>query len=64
MTCTTYENHCAQACNPDSRTAEGPAMRAARLIAQVGERLFHYRLVRAQLIHRILERPEDRRKSS
>ncbi len=63
MTCTTFDKHCARVHDPDCRAAEGPAMRLARLIARIGERLFHYRLVRAQLIHRILEQPADRRKA-
>ncbi len=63
MTCTTFDKHCEPARGADCRAAERPAMRVARLIARVGERLFPYRLVRAEVIHRILERPADRRKS-
>mgnify|MGYP001820432636 CR=1 FL=1 len=64
MTCTTFDKHCDTAHSPDCRAAERQSTRLADLISRLGEQLFHYRYVRAELIDRALERPSDRRKSS
>ena len=64
MTCTTFDKHCDRVQGPDCRTAPPHSTRLARFISRLGEQLFHYRYVRAELIDRALERPADRRKSS
>ena len=64
MTCTTFDKHCDRVHDPDCRRSPQQWTRLARLVSRIGEQLFHYRYVRAELIDRALERPAGRRKSS
>ena len=65
MTCTTYETRCgtADGCREDGHKArrENGAGVLARFLSRLGEQLFHYRYVRAELIERALGRQDDER---
>ena len=68
MTCTTIDRHCDTARHSIGCAATSEARRNGRLvklISGIGEQLFHYRYVRAELIERALERgTRNRRRGS
>lgn len=67
MTCTTYDTHCGTLGDgrKDDKAPrrQDARSRLARLVSQIGEGLFHYRYVRAELIERALERQADDREA-
>ena len=61
MTCTTYQANCSTVDDGGQKPRSPVGGNFARLIAGLGERLFHYRYVRAGLIERTLERQDNDR---